>query len=525
MKKISLIILINFIFGLSGAQLCDLTWNKPQLSSNNSISFLQDEPDEDTLFAAELSRPPGSESQFSFALSSCTSFKNAWKNFFSVQDTSSFLYYRTPDKPEIHSGFFTENHFSDDRIFASLLKLNLYSGFEHSWQEKGNYSFLYYGTRLSGFLTKRLFFSGHWWAGHFSGDLEQAANSPLIDSWFKYSKDNSKIYLDNVSGRISYRGKGDFWSLSAGRGKHEIGSNIGGSIILNDDCNDYGYFSSKFVFPNFYMSYLHAALIPDSTGFVTSPSFSDKFMVIHKFGWTPSSKFELFAGEEIIYSNRSLDLNYMLPQLFWRAVEHNLGDRDNALIFLGLNFRPQKFTLFYFNFILDELRKAEIFSNWWGNKYAFQLGGSFTFHQERDGIVSLEFTAVRPWLYTHYILENKYSHYDISLGFPSGSNLLQYSCELNYNIFSTVNFNLNALYKRQGSVGNSFNLNYNSRPSDQAGWLEGKITDTLVLKPVLTWQMLAHHHLKAGILIQQEFGNGKEKVSDSEFYFSYQALY
>jgi len=521
MKKILLILLLNFILGISSAQLCNLSWNKPRLSSDNSFSFLQNDPTGDSLFSTELNRSPVPESQFYFALSSGTGFMNAWKNFFSVQDTSNFLYYRTPDKSE----FLPQYNHSEKQIFDSMLIFNLFSGFEHSSQKKGNYTFLYYGTRLSGFLTKRLFISGNWWAGHFTGDLEQAVKSPLLDSWFKYAKDNSKIYLDNVSGRISYRGKGDFWSLAAGRGKHEIGSNIGGSIILNDDCNDYGYLNSKFVFPNFYTSFLHAALIPDSTGFFNSHSFPDKFMVIHKFGWTPSPEFELFAGEGIIYSNRSLDLNYMLPQIFWRALEHNLGDRDNALIFLGLNFEPQKHSLFYFNFILDELRKAEIFTNWWGNKYAFQLGSSFTFQQERDGIISFEFTAVRPWLYTHYILENKYSHYDISLGFPSGSNLIQYSCELNYNFFSRINFNLNAFYKRQGSVGNSFNLNYNSRPSNKADWLEGKITNTLVLKPVLTWQMLAHHRLKTGIIIQKELGSGDSNVSNSEFYISYQALY
>ncbi len=183
-----------------------------------------------------------------------------------------------------------------------------------------------------------------------------------------------------------------------------------------------------------------------------------------------------FLGEHIVYGNRNFDLNYLLPLSFYRVIEHNLADRDNALIFGGLNFHFSKHT-FYTNFILDEFKKSEILGNWWGNKYAVQFGASFSFanYIKRFGV---EITAVRPWLYTHYILENKFSHDGISLGFPDGSNLAQTAAEMEFSLRKNLSLVTHFSYTVQGSVGNSFSINYKTREKDTANWLEGSKTDT-----------------------------------------------
>jgi len=524
MRKFILVFAVFFTLSVLKAQICDLGWNDPIFTSNNTLSFLEKNCSVNEIFGYELQKTPIQASEFNFSLSSLRNFRHSLINFFSVKDQSNFLYYRTPDKtPEFppESSYI----YPSNKPVGSMLKFNIFAGLDHSHIDNKSYSFLYYGTKLTGFISKRLFFYGYWWSGHFIGNISSAEDSFLIDSWTQYSDNKKELYLDNVIGGLTYRGKGDFWTVSIGRDKYEIGSNIGGSIILNNDCNDYGYLSTKFVFDKLYVSYIHASLIPDSTRFSTDKSFPEKYIAIHKFGWKPNNSFELFLGEEIVYANRSLDLNYLLPQTFWRGIEHNLSDRDNALIFWGMNLQLGSNYLIYSNFILDEMKKSEIFSNWWGNKYAFQVGSSFTFDQENNGMLSLEFTAIRPWLYTHNILENKFSHYDISLGFPKGSNLIQYTAEFNFNILKNLNINANIYYTRQGSVGNSFNMNYNSRPSNKADWLEGEISDTFSFTPVITWEVIAHHRIKAGISLDMELLKHQEDEKNTEFYLSYQAIY
>jgi hypothetical protein len=504
MKKFTVSLLLVFIILILDAQNCDLSWNQPLVYSKNFLSFLETNLNEDELFRNEMNSLSEDQSDMTFALSSLSCFQQAVKNFFSPHDRSNFLYYKTP--PE------------------SMLKLNIVAGYDRFLSGQYDYSFLHYGTIFSGYISRRLFFYGFWWSGQFSGDNDEAENSFITDSWFKYSEDDNLIFMDNISGRLTYRGKGDFWSLSLGRGKYQIGSNINGSIILNNNCNDYGYISSKIDLNKFYVSFLHASLIPDSTNVSNDNIFADKYLAIHKFGWTPTENFELFWGEEVIYANRSIDVNYLIPQVFWRAVEHNLNDRDNALIFMGMNWSPVEDHILYFNFLLDEFKRSEIFSNWWGNKYAFQLGGSFLFSKLHEGSFNLEFTAVRPWLYTHFILENKFSHSDRPLGFPDGSNLIQFSSEFNYNIRRNLNLNVKTSYTRQGSVGNSYTINYNSRPSDKADWLEGDITDNFKISPILTWQFMYHHNLKAGLLVSSESSDVIDETN-TVFHLSYQVIY
>lgn len=505
------------------AQYGDISWNSPQLTSNNSISFLEKNLDESNLFSLKNIRVLRDSSTFSFALFSWQDFKYSVGNFFSQNDNSYFLYYRSPDKqPNRLDPRSSLMPFHPNNVpLRSLLRFSLHSGSDFAVKDDNNYYFVYYGTKLSGYINRRLFFYGYWWAGHFAGDTDYAEKSKLIDSWTQNSNDNDHIHLDNITGKITYIGKGNFWSLSVGRGKYEIGNNIGGSIILNDDCNDYGYFSNKFIFKELYISFLHATLIPDSTSYEDTKTYTDKFLVVHKIGWTPDNKFELFIGEEVIYGNRSIDISYLLPQTFWRATEHNLADRDNVLIFAGMNWKPILQNVFYFNFIFDELKKSEMFGNWWGNKYALQMGNSYTFNQQKNIKLSLEFTAIRPWLYTHYILHNKFSHDGIGLGFPEGSNLIQFAGEFNIDLRQNLNFNLHSSFTRQGSIGNAFYINYNDRPSDSAEWLEGDITNKLSICPVITWQSLSHHKLKIGMNIS--------KIDDEdfteEFMISYQAIY
>ncbi|MCK5052512.1 MAG: hypothetical protein KAS53_12375, partial [Candidatus Cloacimonetes bacterium] len=296
-----------------------------------------------------------------------------------------------------------------------------------------------------------------------------------------------------------------YGSLTIGRGTHIIGNNIGGSVILHDACNDYGYFSGKLDLKKFSISLMHGTLIPDSTnvndlGELIYNDYNDKYIAVKKLDWKPNSKFHFFAGEEVVYGGRSIDPSYLLPQTFLRATEHNLRDRDNVLIFGGVNLKPSAASTFYLNFIFDELSKSKIFTDWWGNKYAIQLGKSYLFNKKKNTRFTLEFTAIRPWMYTHKILHNKYSHDGIGLGFLDGSNLIQIAGELNHGLFKCLTVNIHSSFTKQGSLGNDFSINYETRPDDSAYWLEGENTEKFEIRTVLKWQPLTHHRILFGHL-------------------------
>ena len=397
--------------------------------------------------------------------------------------------------------------------FAEI-RNNLVIGFTGYSKKNNDHKFVYYGNSTTINIDNKLCLQSNWWNAHFDGDPKYI-NDPIIDSW-----SHKENMVNNLSAKIHYLGK--YGSTSIGRGKMQIGNNIGGSIILNDACNDYGYFSGKLDLGNFEISLFHSTLIPDSMN--TEGIFDDKHIVLHQFDWKSKFDVHLFFGESVVYGNRNIDPSYLLPHAFYRIIEHNLRDRDNVLVYGGLNFTPNngKRWILYGNLILDELNVREIFGNWWGNKYALQTGVSTTWNSRLRTVA--EFTAVRPWMYTHKFLVNKYSHDKISLGFPEGSNLIQFAFEFNFNIMRNLSVDVFSSYTKQGSLYNSFTQNYlevGNSNNATADWLEGDVTTTVKLLPVVTYKFLRLHEIKLG----SELINLNEEFTDPSFFINYQFTY
>ncbi|MCF7858711.1 MAG: hypothetical protein K9N07_05225 [Candidatus Cloacimonetes bacterium] len=514
MKKIFLIVIIALTYSLSALS---ITWNSQEIISQNHSSFLEIPFDSDQYMEFD-NFEESTATKSNLSVSSWVNFKRAWINFFSVEDTSShFLEIHTPRTLSENNGF--------DLPLNSCFYFNIFTGADHftNVTQKKSYNYTYYGTKLYANISDKLYLDSSWWTGHFTGDEDYYSTSQINDSWSQ-NYNSSQRSLDNVNGKIVYKEK--IGALTIGRGTHLIGNNIGGSIILNNMCNDYGYFAGKLDFNKFSISLMHGTLIPDSTnvnelGEYEYKNYNDKYVAVKKLDWKPNTNVHLFAGEEIVYGGRSIDPSYLLPHTFLRATEHNLRDRDNVLIFGGLKFKLLEKNTFYLNLIFDELSKSKLFSDWWGNKYAFQIGNSILLNDQKNFRLTFEFTAVRPWMYTHKILHNKFSHDGIGLGFPSGSNLFQVNGEINYNLYNNLSTNVHFSFTKQGSLGNDFSINYETRPDDTATWLEGEKTELKEVKSILHWQPLTHH----SIIIGYSVSKYDIQPIEHQLSMSYQASY
>ncbi|OPX28259.1 MAG: hypothetical protein B1H06_03595 [Candidatus Cloacimonas sp. 4484_143] len=520
-KTFFIMIFIFWIFSLFSNEV-SIEWNKPMLTSDSNTSFLFEQSET----IESWKQYDNVENNFYCAVNSWQNFKQAWKMFLTYrEDDHNFLQYKTKNsfktvKQKIVNSGLSSSLQSPGIPRNSAFSFELYSGLDFISDTEDNYYFFYYGTYFSGSVNNRLRFYSNWWKGHFSLDQDYAHTSYLIDSWTQSNSDSTETYLDNITGRLQYS-IAPWWDLSIGRSKYEIGSNIGGSIILSDECNDYGYLSTKFEFKDFSISMLHATLVADSTN-DGKKKFPNKYLATHKLDWHPSDRFNYFLGEHVMYGDRSIDANYLIPIGFWRITEHNLSDRDNVLIYTGFNWIPKDQQLVYSNFIIDELSVGELLNNWWGNKYAVQTGYSYDLKKNRR--ISIEFTAIRPWLYTHKYIHTKFSQDDRSLGFPDGSNLIQFASEFEYSILDNLQINLHGSFTRQGSVGNDFSINYETRDKEldeDTHWLEGEITNNILGRFVCNWSPLAHHRIKLAFIIQKTADDDWSK----EVTIGYQARY
>ncbi|MEN6445073.1 MAG: hypothetical protein ABFC98_03400 [Candidatus Cloacimonas sp.] len=390
-------------------------------------------------------------------------------------------------------------------------ELNFTAGLEPVKKEE-SYSFLYGGLVLKSKYGKHWEMNTNWWNGIFLGNQQEAINSWLVDGYSNPNDD--QLNIDNLSGDISYNANN--LTLALGRGKFPVGNSISGSINLNDEVNDYGYFMAEGRSGIFSVSFMHASLMADSTyniyndHFYNSKNYPAKYLALHQLGIHPCSGLNLFLGEEIIYGNRSPEISYFLPVAFWRAIEHNLWDRDNVMIFAGGSYRPVQPLFLYAQALVDEFSFSKMFSDWWGNKYALQGGmrwtTPFALPKSSSAEITTELSAVRPFTYTHYLNHTMFSTDGRTLGYPKGSNLVDLSCLLSLPYQTMLLWQGGISYCKQGSFGSDFSQNYHdvfptaeAMDNGTAHWFEGTKTETLTLKSNVLITIFAHHRFLLGL--------------------------
>jgi len=253
-------------------------------------------------------------------------------------------------------------------------------------------------------------------------------SNDVVNSGSLESADHSRGYLAHKTKHTL------FW---LGRIPFEIGSGESGKFVLN------GFQTSVPTSLGFSLDFwkiryqgLHASLTAPELMVTLEENMNgalnsyrkapDKFLTSHRFELDLSENFQIHYNELIVYGNRSLDLNYVNPFSFLRPLEHELGDRDNAIITLGGKLKiPSLHLMGYTDFILDEWKLDELDAywsdkkSWWANKHGNLTGITWANH----GIqVWAEYVAIAPWVYTHKFDVNRYTHDASPLGYKLGPN-------------------------------------------------------------------------------------------------------
>lgn len=391
---------------------------------------------------------------------------------------------------------------------------NFITGYDGTFFPGSQYNLFYIGFNQQAWLNNKWSFHSQFTYNSYRGDSLRILKSPLLDSHWKYY--GNHFEFGNCTAAINY--EDNIIKASLGRGRLNMGNSITGNILLSDRVNDYGFFTAEFQVGNFVISLLNAQLVADSTLTIydsyqalNNRNYPSKYFVAHQFTWLPVPQVALFAGETLIYGNTSFNFNYLLPQAYHRVIADSDHDRDNTTMYAGFEWRLKQKWLFYFQYMMDEFRPEKLLHDWWGNKYAYQGGISYKLPvellNENPLRATVEFTAVRPWTYTHGLLYDKYTHDKRNLGFPFGANLLHYAARLDVPLPWDCSFNTYFSYMRQGidpvegqdSVGSDPQTNYytwiNTTYHDSATWLQGKIVNTARLESSMRIGILRHHKL------------------------------
>jgi hypothetical protein len=151
-------------------------------------------------------------------------------------------------------------------------------------------------------------------------------------------------------------------------------------------------------------------------------------VVAHRLEFRPWPFLGLGMQEMAITAGRPMDWTYAIPLIPIKYAEHQLGDRDNSGVSADAEVLWKGWRLFG-ELLVDDWSGWDL--DFWGDKFAFTVGGEgagFPFPASR---LQAEYTRVEPWVFTHGLPDQQMQHFGALLGsaLPTNSHALRAAWE------------------------------------------------------------------------------------------------
>ena len=220
----------------------------------------------------------------------------------------------------------------------------------------------------------------------------------------------------------------EFIDLQLGYGRNFIGDGYR-SILQSDATSPYPYFKInttfwKIKYTNTYMWLKDVR--PEAT---LEGTYSTKYMASHYLSYNVSKRLNIGLFENVVWANtnnRGFDVNFVNPIIFYRAVEFSSSSKSgNAVLGATAKYKWNNQINFYSQFLLDEFAIGDVKSNnkSWRNKFGYQIGAKYyDAFSVKNLMLQIEYSHVRPYVYSHSNPLTNYAHNNQSMGHAWGGN-------------------------------------------------------------------------------------------------------
>ena len=248
-----------------------------------------------------------------------------------------------------------------------------------------------------------------------------------------------------------------------------------------------------------------------------------KYAAMHHLGINVNDNFTLGLFESVIFNRvDKFDFSYMVPVIFYRAVESGLGSRDNALI--GMDFKANLFQHFqlYGQFLLDEFKLSYFKNRSWGNKTGLQAGIKYIDVAGVDNLdMAVEYNIVRPYTYSHSDTStsrfaypaSSYTHYNQPLAHPLGANFSEVLTVFRYQPKPRIFAEWKTIIAKQGmdsipnpvkTFGGNIFVNNTRRAGDvEQGMHQGYVATTLNSNFLVSYELRPNLYADASLLYRR----------------------
>lgn len=271
---------------------------------------------------------------------------------------------------------------------------------------------------------------------------------------------------------------------------------------------------------------LFMELNPTFTGGSGGAVLEKKYAAMHHLSIQLSDNINLGLFEAVMFKRRNkFDFAYLVPVIFYRAVESGLGSGDNAILGTDFKVNFDRHFQFYGQAVMDEFKLSEITKKSWANKIGLQAGMKYI---DVAGIQNLdmqvEWNIVRPYTYSHFDSATTYTHYNQPLAHPLGANFADLVGILRYQPTNKLSFEGRLIYAKQGldtslnsktTFGGNIFRNYNDRIGDANQTVgQGIAAKTLNMNLLGSYEIKTNLYLDAALQFRN-FKKGNDKSQNT----------
>lgn len=393
--------------------------------------------------------------------------------------------------------------YSDESNISFFVKAHLNSGVFSSRGEPTS-KFIEGGGRFYGNLSRLIGFEFDATNGVVIGDKGSALKIHELSYNFKLNEKPESKFFDRAYGYLSF--ETPYFNFKLGRDRKLIGYGYN-KLILSDYPPSFDAINFNMHYKNFSFEYLHGWLQKQTK----NPNYSNeqneidtletKYFALHRISFSPVKNLKFGAGEAVIYLRTSPQIEYINPLNFFKSMEHQLGDKDNALVFFDFEMLPIKNIRLYSTFIIDDIDFTKIGTGWYGNKTAFNIGMNFYYlFPDLPLHFLLEFTRIEPYTFTHNLYERNYTNLGYSLSTDQPPN--SYKVDYGINFAPIPEFDFVAIYSftkwgRNFTINNQFvnvggdiQVGKRMEDSDYVSFLNGNIETINEIKIITSYELV-----------------------------------
>jgi hypothetical protein len=284
------------------------------------------------------------------------------------------------------------------------------------------------------------------------------------------------------------------------------------SMILSDFTAPYPFLKVNTRVWKFQYTNLFAQMKADAFGTLSGSAgtrrYPNKYFAFHHLSFNVKKNFNIGIFESIMFGredslgNNGFEISYLNPVIFYRAAEQYNGSEDNVILGLDANYIFRNRFEVYGQFLFDEFLLDEITAGdgWWGNKFAFQVGGKYLNVLGVDNLdLQVEYNQARPYTYSHRGIFTNYAHYMQPVAHPLGSNFREILANVRFQLLPELTANARFIYYMKGvdPAGQNFGGNiiepYNSRVSNYGNETGQGIRNTVAYSALNLSFMLKHN--------------------------------